>query len=96
MSLRRRIRRCREAVSAHVTWAFRSPIEGGWGLRRIHIRCASLNAASRQVPQRLGFVHEATLRKERWVDGLGWDYTLVFGMLRDEWRGEPAGFTIDR
>jgi hypothetical protein len=33
---------------------------------------------------------------ERWVDGLGWDDTLVFGMLRDEWRGAPAGLTIDR
>ena len=93
---RRRQGLCQEAVAALVTWAFRSPSEGGWGLRRIHIRCASLNAASRQVPQRLGFVHEATLRKERWVDGLGWDDTLVFGMLRDEWRGEPAGLTIDR
>jgi RimJ/RimL family protein N-acetyltransferase len=68
---RRRQGLCQEAVAALVTWAFRSPSEGGWGLRRIHIRCASLNAASRQVPQRLGFVHEATLRKERWVDGLG-------------------------
>ena len=48
------------------------------------------------MPERLGFVHEATLRKERWVDGLGWDDTLVFGMLREEWRGEPAGFRVDR
>lgn len=86
---------CREAVAALVTWAFRDPLQGGWGLRRIHIRCAALNVPSQLVPKRLGFVHEATLRQERWVDGSGWDDTLVFGMLRDEWRGEPGGFAVE-
>jgi len=92
---RRRQGLCQEAVAALVTWAFRTPADGGWGLRRIHIRCAGRNVPSATVPRRLGFVHEATLRKDRWVNGIGWDDTLVFGMLRDEWRGEPSGFAID-
>lgn len=93
---RRRQGLCSEAVAALVAWAFRSPAEGGWGLRRIHIRCAALNGPSAVIPKRLGFVHEATLRQDRWVDGSGWDDTLVFGMLHEEWRGEPMGFAIER
>ena len=91
---RRRQGLCTEAVAALVTWAFLPQDQGGWGLRRIHIRCAALNVASSAVPRRLGFVHEATLRKERWVPGSGWDDTLVFGMLHDEWRAAPAGFAV--
>lgn len=92
---RRRQGLCKEAVAALVTWAFRAPTDGGWGLRRIHIRCAAANVSSSRVPVKLGFVHEATLRRERWIDGIGWDDTLVYGMLRDEWRGEPKDFTVE-
>ncbi len=40
------------------------------GLERIEIRCASNNLASQQVPKRLGFIHEATLR-DRTTDPKG-------------------------
>ncbi|MFO0782111.1 MAG: GNAT family protein [Phycisphaerales bacterium] len=93
---RRRQGFCTEAVAALVTWAFMPQDQGGWGLRRIHIRCAALNVPSSAVPRRLGFAHEATLRKERWVPGHGWDDTLVFGMLREEWRAAPAGFAVNQ
>lgn len=39
-------------------------------LERIEIRCASNNLASQQVPRKLGFIHEATLR-DRTVDPEG-------------------------
>lgn len=40
------------------------------GLERIEIQCASNNLASQQVPKKLGFIHEATLR-DRTVDPEG-------------------------
>lgn len=39
-------------------------------LERIEIRCAANNLASQQVPRKLGFIHEATLR-DRTVDPEG-------------------------
>jgi RimJ/RimL family protein N-acetyltransferase len=78
---------CTEATRAMLTWALRSQSEGGWGFRRIHIRCAGRNIASAKVCRKLGLRQEATLVKDRWVDGIGWDDTLVFGVLADEWKG---------
>lgn len=76
---------CTEAVAGLITWAFTPPSSGGWGLRRIHIRCAGDNHASAQVPRKLGLRHEAALAQERWVDGPGWQDTLVWGVLASEW-----------
>lgn len=76
---------CTRAVSALLTWAFTPQTEGGWGLRRIHIRCAGGNMASQRVPRKLGLREEARLVQERWVDGRGWDDTLVWGVLAEEW-----------
>ena len=93
---RRRQGLCSEAVAALITWAFAPQEEGGWGLRRIHIRCTGANHASRRVAESLGLVHEATLRQERWVRTRGWDDTIVFGVLRDEWNAAPAGLKFER
>lgn len=85
---RRRQGICSEAVAALLSWAFLAKEQGGWGLRRIHIRCAGANTASRRVPAKLGLTQEATLRQERWIPGIGWDDTLVWGVLADEWDTE--------
>lgn len=85
---------CAEAVAGLIGWAFRPQDRGGWGLRRIHIRCAAANRASAAVPRRLGLTQEATLRKERWVPGVGWDDTLAFSALAAEWpylKSGPGG-----
>jgi RimJ/RimL family protein N-acetyltransferase len=76
---------CTDAVAALISWAFRPQSAGGWGLRRIHIRCAGGNFASQRVPRKLGLREEGRHAKERWVDGRGWDDTLVWGVLADEW-----------
>lgn len=76
---------CTRAVAALLSWAFTAQCDGGWGLRRVHIRCAARNTASQRVPRRLGLREEARLVEERWVDTIGWDHTLVWGVLEREW-----------
>ena len=53
-------------------------------LGRVEIRCATENARSQKVPERLGFVHEGTLRR---MDKLehGWSDWVVYGLLKSEW-----------
>lgn len=76
---------CTEATRGLITWAFTPQDKGGWGLRRIHIRCAARNLASQRVPRKIGLREEARLVQERWVPGMGWDDTLVWGVMADEW-----------
>lgn len=82
---RRRCGLCTEAVAAMISWAFTSQSAGGWELRRIHIRCAGRNVASQRVPEKLGLRLEARLLGDRWVDGIGYDDTLAWGVLASEW-----------
>ena len=82
---RRRQGLCAEAVAHLISWAFRAQDEGGWGLRRIEIVCASKNEPSRRVPQKLGLKQEVVKRQHRFLPGIGWDDTLAWGVLRDEW-----------
>lgn len=76
---------CTEATRGLISWALTPQDRGGWGLRRIHIRCAAKNVASQRVPRKIGLREEARLVQERWVPGIGWDDTLVWGVLADEW-----------
>lgn len=76
---------CTRTVAALLSWAFTAQSDGGWGLRRVHIRCAASNRASQRVPRKLGLREEARLVQERWVDTISWDDTLVWGVLESEW-----------
>ena len=76
---------CSEAVRGLISWAFTAQTHGGFGLRRLHIRCASQNLASSRVPRKIGLREEGRLRQDRWTLGRGWDDTLVWGVLIDEW-----------
>lgn len=69
-----------EAVKAQTTFLFQQK-----DAQRVFIQCHSLNHASAAVAQRLGFVHEATLRNERrHVDGTLAD-SLIFAHTPESW-----------
>lgn len=63
------------AVAAYVDHCF-----GPWHLQRIEIRCATANAASRAIPERLGFAHEGTARRAMRV-GDAWQDLEVYALL---------------
>ncbi len=54
------------------------------GLNRVEIYCATDNAKSRAVPERLGFTLEGILREEDWL-GDHFADTAVYSMLASEW-----------
>jgi len=62
------------------------------GLQKIEIHCAEANRASRAIPERLGFVQEATLRRSLTVQKQKVP-RVIYGMLDDEWKalGGAAG-----
>ncbi|NND45425.1 MAG: GNAT family N-acetyltransferase [Xanthomonadales bacterium] len=60
------------------------------GVDRIEIHCAPGNAASAAVPRKLGFVHEATLRR-RVTDTEGALHDLmIWTLFRDDYPASPA------
>ena len=79
-----------EATAAMLTWGFAPASARGWGFRRIEIRCAASNVGSRRVPEKLGMRREMTLVQDRWIDGVGFDDTVGFALLADEWNGSTA------
>lgn len=69
----------REAVSAVVTHLF------ACGERRLFADTDPDNAGSIHVLERLGFTLEGRLRGE-WETHIGMRDSLIFGLLKDEWR----------
>ena len=57
---------------------------GELGLHHAEIACAPGNARSCAIPERLGFVREATLRQREWLYDQFVDH-VVYGMLASEW-----------
>jgi RimJ/RimL family protein N-acetyltransferase len=76
---------CTRATRAALSWGFTPQRDGGWGFRRVKICCASANAASRRVPEKIGLRLESHVKAERWLDGMGWSDSLQFGVLSSEW-----------
>lgn len=75
-----------EAVSALVQVAF-----GAYGLDRVEIHCDPANAASAAIPQRLGFTHEATLRRRLpAIDDGPMRDRMVWTLWADELPRSPA------
>ena len=72
-----------EAARAVLTWAY-----DALPLNRVQSQADTRNPASARVLEKLGFVHEGTLRQDCIVDGVVSD-SWVYGLLRTEWG--PAG-----
>jgi ribosomal-protein-alanine N-acetyltransferase len=70
-----------EAAGALLQWAFNA-----LHLNRIQAETDTRNTASSRVLEKLGFVHEGTLREDCIVEGEVSD-TAVYGLLRRQWRG---------
>lgn len=59
-------------------------------VRRVEIRCRPNNVRSAAVPRKLGYVHDATLRRHTLeFDGTYGD-TMIWTMFRDEYASSPA------
>ena len=69
-----------DACRAVVDYSFRE-LE----LNRVEIRCAAGNQASRAIPARLGFTHEATLKEAQLLYGTYHDLE-IWRMLRKDFR----------
>jgi RimJ/RimL family protein N-acetyltransferase len=63
------------------------------GVSRVEIRCDPANVRSAAVPAKLGYTHEATLRREGVAaDGSRTD-TMVWTLLAEEFPASPAAAT---
>jgi ribosomal-protein-serine acetyltransferase len=57
-------------------------------LNRVEILCATGNARSRAIPERLGFTQEGVLRQAEWLTDRFVDL-VVYAMLVSDWRRQP-------
>ena len=73
-----------EAAHALLQWAFDT-----LDLNRVQAETDTRNVASARVLEKIGFVHEGTLREECIVNGEVSD-TWVFGLIRREWQPSPT------
>ena len=62
-------------------------------LRRIEIHCDAANVRSAAVPRKLGYTHEATLRRRIASSDADHDQ-MVWTMLADEYPGSPASHVL--
>jgi ribosomal-protein-serine acetyltransferase len=68
------------ALRAVLEWCFDT-----LGLNRVELRCATSNAPSIRVAERLGFVREGLLRQDECLHGAFVDH-YVYGLLKAEFR----------
>ncbi len=75
-----------------ITRACSALIEFGFvdfDLNRLEIRCATGNARSRAVPERLGFACEGIMRQVEWLYDHFEDHAL-YALLRADWKGPQS------
>jgi ribosomal-protein-alanine N-acetyltransferase len=68
-----------EAARAVLSWAY-----DALPLNRVQSQADTRNPASARVLEKLGFVHEGTLRQDCIVDGVVSD-SWIYGLLRSDW-----------
>ena len=63
------------------------------GVDRVEIHCDPLNMASASIPQKLGYTHEATLRRRsHWDDGKVED-SMIWTLFASDYPDSPAAQT---
>lgn len=60
------------------------------GVRRVEIRCDPANAASVAIPRKLGFAHEATLRRRSATETGALRDSMIWSLFREDFPGTPA------
>jgi len=78
-----------EAARGLLRWAFET-----LDLNRVQAEADTRNVASARVLEKLGFVHEGTLREDCVVNGDVSD-SWVFGLLRREWQPSTGQVSAD-
>ncbi len=56
-----------------------------YNVNKVEIHCATGNRHSRRIPERLGFIHEATIRDNGFINDHFVDHE-IYGMLASEWK----------
>lgn len=64
------------------------------GLHRLEIRCDPENLASQSIPRKLGFGHEATLRKRMLVGEDGPRDVMIWSLLNEEYRNTLSASVV--
>jgi ribosomal-protein-serine acetyltransferase len=60
-----------------------------FGVQKVEIRVAEKNQKSRQIPERLGFIKEGTIRNGECINGV-YHHIVVYGLLAEEWLGQES------
>jgi ribosomal-protein-serine acetyltransferase len=58
--------------------------------QRVSLRCSTTNLRSLRVAERCSFTREGLLRQNRRQPDGSFSDSLIYGLLRSEWTGEPA------
>lgn len=74
-----------DALKLVAEWAFRPVEEGGLGKRRLSMRTAGSNMASRYAAERAGFVHVATEPEAFPTGASGFEDSLIYHRLNPRW-----------
>jgi RimJ/RimL family protein N-acetyltransferase len=74
-----------EAISWALQWAFDSA-----GMHRVSVKAFEYNTGARRLYEKLGLVHEGTIREMFWHDGRWWA-DFEYGILDHEWRARQGG-----
>lgn len=74
-----------EAVRAALSFVFET-----LQAQRVRLRCDVTNLRSQRVAERCGFTREGLLRQERRQPDGSFGDTLIYGLLRSEWIGDPT------
>lgn len=74
-----------DALKLVAEWAFRPVEEGGLGRRRLSLRTAGSNVASRHAAERAGFVHVATEPEAFPTGESGFEDSLIYHRLNPDW-----------